>query len=136
MATYTDWDFYKNTYLGTDIDEDDFVKLALRASATLDALTFDRIPDIIEDNDDAELIALIEMATCSIADEMQSLISDGPVVASERIGQQSVSYVQNPTMQLSDDDKFKRAAKLYLGRTGIMFQGFESDEYGGTEDDE
>jgi hypothetical protein len=35
-----------------------------------------------------------------------------------------------------DEVKLSKAAKLYLGNTGLMFTGFESGEYGGELDED
>jgi hypothetical protein len=68
---------------------------------------------------------LIKMATCAVAEELQTISKNesGGEISSERIGNNSVSYVNNSTAQLSDDKKLARVAKLYLGNTGMMYQG-------------
>ena len=135
MAAYATWTFYDETYLGTAITEANFPALALRASATLDQITFSRAAVVITDNDDADLVESIQMATCAVADEYQRQSDEGKEVTSERVGQHSVTYAVNNVMKLSDDEKLARVAKLYLGNSGLMFRGFASGEYGGEVDE-
>jgi len=135
-AAYADWTFYDETYLGTAITEANFAALALRASATLDLITFNRVAVVIAADDDADTIELIKMATCAVADEMQRQSDEGPAVTSERVGQHSVSYATNPATKYTDDERLSRAAKTYLGNTALMFKGFANSEYGGQADED
>lgn len=126
---YADWDFYTGTYKGVAIAQTDFPRLVLRASAVIDQVTFGRAVEVVDANEDAETIELICMATCAVAEEYQVLdksTGSGGEIASEKVGSHSVSYVQNATAQMSDDAKLARAARLYLGQTGLMYQGIFS----------
>ena len=146
MAVYCDYTYYSVTYLGTAIAPADFPRLEMRAQAIIDQLTYGRAayemgdgitppnPDVDQINPidtqiptapDPATQDLIKMAVCAVADEFQRLdrASGNQEIASEHVGNNSVSYVANKTQMLSDDAKFKRAAKLYLGATGLMRQG-------------
>ena len=146
MAAYVDYTYYSGTYLGTAIAQADFPRLAARAQAIIDQLTYGRAAyemgdgitppnpdvDIINPVDDQIPTApdpatqdAIKMAVCAVAEEYQRLdrVSGNQEIASEHVGNNSVSYVANKTQMLSDDSKFKRVAKLYLGSTGLMRQG-------------
>ena len=61
---YADYEYYKNTYLGTAIKEDDFPRLSLRASSFLDYYTQGKAAK------NADLDAL-KMACCAIAEQYQ-----------------------------------------------------------------
>ena len=130
MTAYATYDYYVETYLGTSISSTDFSRLILRASAAIDRLTFGRVPAIILENTDAELIDKIKMATCAVAEEIQtnekSDNTDG--IASERVGNYSVSYRENSKAALTTYTKIKKAAKFYLGDTGLMYPGLLEDE--------
>lgn len=120
MAVYADYEFYTDTYLGTAISSANFGKLALRASAVIDRITFNRI---IAETD------AIKMATCAVAEEIQNNEKNGNSgIQSESIGSNSVTYVKGAKATLTDDQKLEQAARLYLDSTGLMFKGFLSGE--------
>ena len=63
---YADYPYYKNTYLGTAIQEADFPRLALRASSFLDYYTQGRAGQ----NQD---VNAVKMACCAVAEQYQSI---------------------------------------------------------------
>ena len=136
MTAYADWVYYGTTYLGTAIGEDEFDSLALRASAQIDQMTFNRVAEVISDDDDDDKIDLIKMAVCAVADEMHLQAGEGPQVASERVGSFSKTYVVSGEMKKTSDQRLARVAKLYLGSTELMFKGFASGEYGSIPSDD
>ncbi len=131
-ATYT---FYTTTYGGKSIASTDWSRLSEIATQIVDNMTFGRAADtmegVAEDSTDATVL-LIRKATCAVADEYQRITpgEGGGEVAGERVGNHSVEYVQNSNRQMSNEAKLAQAAKLYLGRTGLMYAGFREDEYG------
>jgi hypothetical protein len=129
MASYADYTYYTGTYLGTAIASADFPRLALRASATIDNLTFNRAAT----ETDVTTIDKIKMATCALAEELQKEdLADGiDGIQSESIGSNSVTYAENSGKRLTNETKQSKAAKLYLSSTGLMFRGFASGEYSG-----
>lgn len=133
MAAYATYSYYTATYLGTTIASGDFARLVLRASAVIDQLTFNRAAAIITADDPEATVTAIEMATCAVAEEIQTqeanANSDG--VTSERVGNYSVTYGSKSQSALTNQQKLSNAAKLYLGNTGLMFPGFAAGEYGG-----
>ncbi|RPJ29450.1 MAG: hypothetical protein EHM33_00965 [Chloroflexi bacterium] len=126
-TAYTDYTYYTTTYLGTSIASADFARLALRASAVIDSITFGRAATDT-DNTDA-----IEMATCAVAEEYQRVELDGNAdgIASESIGSNSVTYTENSAKQRTANEKYIASAAVYLGSTGLMFPGFAAGEYSG-----
>ena len=74
---------------------------------------------------DVDAIKALKDAICAVAEEYQRLdrVSGNQEIASERVGDNSVSYIQNATANLSDMAKLKKAAKLYLIPTGLMYSG-------------
>lgn len=131
MATYVDYTYYTDTYLGTAIASADFAAWALRASATIDRLTFNRAAAIITADTDATKVTAIKMATCAVAETLQSQAGtpDG-TIASESVGRHSVTYVEGSTK--SKERAQSDAANLYLASTGLMYRGFYAGEYSGT----
>lgn len=129
-ATYLQ---YTTDYLGTLIASADFAALALRASAYIDQFTFSRASPIVVAGTETANIALIMMATCAVAEELQNIDTSGSTsgIKSESIGNNSVTYMDGAFATLSTTAKLSKAAKLYLASTGLMFPGFASGEYGG-----
>jgi len=129
MSAYVTYSDYVMLYRGTLISETDFDSLAVRATAVIDRITFDRAAEEIEDDDDADTVEKIKLATCAVAEQIQKN-EDGAVVQSERVGNFSKTYVVNNAMKLTEEERLARAAKLYLASTDLMYRGFNADEYG------
>ena len=134
---YADYEYYTTTYLGSAIKEEDFLRLAMRASSFLDYYTQGRAAQ------NADMDAL-KMACCAIADQYQyidtaqalaqksltaSLESDGEL-QSQTVGswsktyrsggdsaQQALSSVQTAKASLSS------IAQQYLAGTGLLYRG-------------
>lgn len=130
---YADYTFYSGTYLGTAIAEAAFPRLALRASAWIDRLTFQRTAAIVTAGTDTATIALIKNATCAVAEEIQNTEANGgtDAILSESIGQNSVSYADTSSKMNTAGETYMQTAALYLGSTGLMFPGFAAGEYSG-----
>ncbi len=125
MAVYADYTYYSETFLGTAIALADFERLALRASAQIDRLTFDQAAAIITANTDTAKVAAIKMATCAVAEAIQS-VEASPEVSSERVGQHSVTY--NIGKPVSEQTRLTDAARLWLAPTGLMYRGVDAIE--------
>ena len=123
---YADYTHYSTVYLGNAIAEADFPRLALRASAQIDRLTYNRAAT------DTDNTTAIKNAMCAVAEEIQRQEQNDNVdgITSESQGQYSVSYGSNSNRARSNQTKIVDAAKLWLETTGLMFAGFASGEYG------
>lgn len=128
MAAYADYTFYTTTYLGNAISQADFPRLALRASEAIDRMTFNRAAD----ETDEDVVALIKMATCAVAEAQQSNEAEGGAdgVVSESVGSHSVTYSEASSRRQTAFQKLENAARAYLESTGLMFRGFADGEYG------
>lgn len=133
MAAYADFTYYGSTYLGAAIASADFPRLALRASAVVDQITFNRAAAVITANTPAASVTAIQNATCAIAEEIQTQEQSGNIdaVTSESVGSHSMSYGKGARASMTNLQKQIEVAKVYLGNTGLMFPGFVSGEYGG-----
>jgi hypothetical protein len=132
MAAYVDYAYYTTTYLGAAIASADFARLASRASAMIDIITYNRAVAIILADTDDDTIDKIQMATCAVAEVYGMLEKlpgeSGGEIASERVGNVSVTYVQNSTSTISDNAKMMNAARMYLLNTDLLYPGFNEDE--------
>ena len=134
---YADYEYYTTTYLGSAIKEEDFPRLAMRASSFLDYYTQGRAAQ------NADMDAL-KMACCAIADQYQyidtaqalaqksltaSLESDGEL-QSQTVGSWSKTYRSggdSAQQALSSVQTAQAAmgalAQKYLAGTGLLYRG-------------
>jgi hypothetical protein len=126
---FVDFTFYVETFLGEAIAADAFARLALRATEKVDALTFGRASTTVEEDTDADTIALIQNATCAVAEEInRQELAGGDAVASETVGAWSVTFAPNSFASLTSDQKIAAVMLPYLAESGLMFAGFTEDE--------
>lgn len=128
--SYADFTFYSTAYLGNLIAEADFPRLMVAASQFIDNVTFDRAATDTTNTDK------IKRAACAVAEELhrQEQAGGADGVVSESQGQYSVSYGNNSSRAKSNQAKLESAARFWLGKTYLMFAGFNSGEYGGADD--
>jgi hypothetical protein len=68
---YTTYDFYKVTYYGTAIAQEDFDRLESRACDKLDTMTFDRLVSSLPA--DTRYNTKVQKAVCAVADKLQEI---------------------------------------------------------------
>lgn len=133
MINYIDYDFYVNKYMG-NMPEENFEKLALRASAEVRKKIFNR--DITDYKDE------VQMATCSVADILlkieqlearkDKLVSSNAVdkvISSESVGDLSRTFANTSNLtdletEISNQkNKIVEEIRLYLLHTGLLYRG-------------
>jgi nitrogen regulatory protein PII-like uncharacterized protein len=124
VSIYTDYEFYLHTYRGTAIAAEDFARLARRASAVIDQVTYNRTAAVILADEDEDTIEKIKMATCAVADEVYTLEASGGVIQSESVGRHSVTYATPASQQKRLDN----VAKTYLWTTELMLKRIDDEE--------
>jgi hypothetical protein len=124
VSIYTDFEFYVHTYRGTAIAAENFARLARRASAVIDQVTYNRAAAVIEAETDLDTIEKIEMAACAVADEIYSQEAAGGVIQSESIGRHSVTYAKAASQQ----KRLENVAKTYLWNTELMLKRIDDEE--------
>lgn len=107
---YADYTYYAGTYKGTRIPTTSFDAVALKASAYIDMITGNRAKDI------SPVSNAIKNAMCAVADSMYEARSASNGIASETVGDYSVSYKSNSE---SENDLYD-AAYLFLYPTGLL----------------
>src|SRR4030067_401524 len=108
--SYADYTFYTGTYLGTAIASADFAALALRASAVIDRITFQRAAAIVTAATDTTTIDLIKKAMCAVAEEIQTIAAEGTsgsVISAETVGSHSVTYAVSSAQYLTDNQRYE-----------------------------
>lgn len=133
MTSYIDYDFYVNKYMG-DMPEENFKKLALRASAEVRKNIFNR--------DITDYKVEVQMVTCSVADilfkieqlesrknKLVSSNANDKVVSSESVGDLSRTFANTTNLtdlekEISNQkNKILEEIRLYLLHTGLLYRG-------------
>lgn len=112
---YADYAFYTNTYKGT-LGSEEYDRLAVRASAEINRLTFNRAASA----SGADLEA-VKMAECAVADELYSQAMGGEVTSESNDGV-SRSYAMGSVVK-SKTQRINAAAETWLANTNLMFAG-------------
>ena len=128
METYTNYDFYINTYKG-NMPKSDFEKLVIGASYEVRNNIFNR--------DIAKYKTEVQLATCSIADLLLKIeklenkkeeVMSGSKLKSENVKDYSRTF-ENATIsdietQISNQKhKIKEELRKYLLNTGLLYRG-------------
>ena len=132
LTELVDYQYYidNEKYGGSSIPESSFKRTVIEASNKVNYYTFNRIDNIILDDN-------IRNAVCEIAELIYSqnilkekVLSDEKNIASETVGPHSITYVNNKTSQekriLSNqelEDECYRICSRYLVHTGLMYRG-------------
>ena len=128
MKIYTNYYFYKNTYMG-NMSENDFDKQVIGASYEVQKNIFDRDTTGYEDE--------VQLATCSVADILykieqleskKSTTMSDKTLKSESVGDYSrtfdTSSVSDIELEISNQNaKIKEEIKKYLLNTGLLYRG-------------
>lgn len=114
-----DYSFYTSTFKGMTTEED-FDRLAVKASAYLDRVTFDRITDSLP----TATLTRVKLAMCEVVDTLL-LNEHGGGVASETNDGISVNYVAGISNAKTDQQRLREAAALYPGGTGLLYRGVD-----------
>lgn len=131
---YADYEFYTGAYYGNVIAEEDFPRLAARASDYVCAHT-----QGMSDKASGKDLAQVQKATCAVAEAMldeeimqAAAFSGGQTVSSESVGSWSRSYAKGGTDNTSIEyiEKRKRdALLLYLGNLAAFAPVFRVTSY-------
>lgn len=136
---YADYQYYKNTYLGTAIQETDFPRLTLRASSFLDYYTQGRAGQ-------NQGLNAVKMACCAIAEQYQSIdlarqaalhalqnsanAGETGELQSQSVGSWSKTYrsgvesAQQATIAAQTAQaSLASVAAQYLSSTGLLYRG-------------
>lgn len=108
MAAYADYSFYMETYLGNELSESEFPRLALRASEYLDRITAGAAAGCADEE-------LLRKAACAVAEVWKSN-EEGGELTSQSVGSWSRSFAA-PTK--TKEKRLLDAARMYLSQLGI-----------------
>lgn len=133
MAAYVDYTYYTTTYDGSAISSAEFTAYANRASAYIDYVTMDRAVSLMSlsspSPEETALMNKVKNAVCAVMDQLKSYdVTGWGSISSESVGSHSVSY--STADRKVHAANMSSSAALYLAHTGLMFRGFNADEYG------
>ena len=114
-----DYSFYTGTFKGKTTQAD-FDRLAVKASAYLDRVTFDRLTNDLP----AATLNRVKLAFCEVVDTLL-LNEHGGGIASESNDGVSVNYVAGISNAKTDQQRLREAAALYLAGTGLLYRGVD-----------
>ena len=118
---YANYSDYIYRYLGRAIrSEDDFDRLALRASAFLDRITFGRAEHYRDTK------GKLALACCAVAERLQAQeeaerMSSGGAVEAEQVGDWRVQYRDGSLTGIAAE--LAALAEMYLTGTGLLYRG-------------
>ena len=134
---YADWCYYTGVYLGQEIKEPDFPRLALRASRYLDYYTQGRAQNA------GDLDAL-KLACCALAEQYGRIaqarelsakgvtdsLAAGREVKSESVGGYTVAFsgggeqaANAASLAARETQALPGIARAYLAGTGLLYRG-------------
>lgn len=134
--TYADYTYYSGNYMGT-VSEEDFPRLAVRASSFLDYYTLNKA----EDNADLDAVkmcccalvdkyAVIEAAQALAVKNLANAAANDAEVKSETVGSYSRTLATGGESALAALNATDGAKKLlaetcreYLAHTGLLYRG-------------
>ena len=117
---YADFEYYRDVYHGSAIDEGAFPALAREASLFIDQLTYNRL------NQGWTVTGAVKMATCAVADiiqehkDVRKAAKTAAGVKSESVGSWSVAYQDPNIIREALNSAMSDAAANYLIFTGLM----------------
>ncbi len=126
---YVDFEYYTNTFGGTEIPEASFTRYEIKSRAFIDNITFDRLKN---DNlliDDSVKNAMCEIMELNFKLDEASLSNGESVKSSETVGNYSVTYAVSDVEKNAVDRtqlnkvKYYNIAKEYLGNSGLLYRG-------------
>ena len=126
IVIVSNYAYYRDTYLGSLLTEENFAKYALRADSYLDLLTTGRYE---KDCLPEKAVEAVKMAECAIAElclnlEQAELQSDAAwKVQSEKVGSHSVQFRNNAEIAEQTERQIRNTASRYLARWGLLYRG-------------
>lgn len=120
---YADYAYYTGAYYGQSISEEDFLRLATRASQYIDYYTMGKAKKYPE-------MEAIKMACCALAEQYQIIDKSREQAAtgeqdiqSESVGKWSRTYSSRAESQQFAQSQLQDTIYIYLAHTGLLYRG-------------
>lgn len=119
---YADYNYYKNEYCGTSLDESTAIYMLKKASHKVDSLTFNRIVGRGFDNLAELQKNIIKEVTCSIADfDYNASLNTG--LTSYSINGVSMSFDKSSNLITVNGIEIEKDTYSLLSQTGLTYLG-------------
>ena len=105
IVIVSNYAYYRDTYLGSLLTEENFAKYALRADSYLDLLTTGRYEKDCLPEKGVEAVRMVQ---------------------SEKVGNHSVQFRNNAEIAEQTEKQIRKAAERYLLRWGLLYRGIPS----------
>ncbi len=113
---YASFQDYRELFLGRAItDEESFKRLALRAGAVLDRLSFGRAARYTDTE------GKLKLACCALAEKLQAGEEEDGRIQEEQVGDYRVRYESGSSREASAE--LAALAELWLAGTGLLYRG-------------
>ncbi len=113
---YASFQDYRELFLGRAIpDEESFDRLALRAGAVLDRLSFGRAARYTDTE------GKLKLACCALAEKLQAGEAENGNVEEEQVGDYRVRYADRSGREAAAE--LAALAELWLAGTGLLCRG-------------
>ena len=129
---YADYTFYTTVYLGNVISQNDFTRLAERATEVINAIIGDKITDSVIANSD--VYNNIKKANCALAEQIYYQASSNSSmgvagnISSLKAGEEMITYNSNKSAYDVQKDRYQSAISIlskYLSGTNLMYMGID-----------
>ena len=119
---YADYNYYKNEYGGTSLDESTAIYMLKKASHKVDSLTFNRIIGIGFDNLTEFQQSIIKEVTCLIADfDYNTSLNNN--LTSYSINGVSMSFDKSSNLITVNGIKLEKDTYALLSQSGLTYLG-------------
>lgn len=98
MTIFADYEYYKS--IGGGLSEEEFSRIAAKASAYIDKITFGRASDNADDE-------RVKRCCCELCDTLSAAVNSGQIKQSESVGSWNVTYANSEN---TSEMSFARAA--------------------------
>jgi hypothetical protein len=117
MTNYADYTYYIGIYKGAVIDTASFNKCARKATLEIKKYTFNRV-------DDASIPDDVKMCCCEVVEAIhKSETEDTKGIASEKVGEYSVSYVSPEAKEKLLSVSVRSIIYNWLSMTSLLYRG-------------
>ena len=103
MTIFADYEYYKST--GGDLNEEEFSRIAAKASAYIDRITFGRASEHADDE-------RVKRCCCDLCDTLTAAVSSGQIKQSESVGSWSTTYAVSENT--SEANYARAACRVWL----------------------
>ena len=119
----SDYTFYRDSYCGKLLSEEEFPQYATRADSWLDYLTSGRYADPKLSEKQLLAVKFAECAASELCRQMETDSAGNPSIEKETVGDHSVTYRAASDSASGWSVRIRDVIALYLAHTGLLYRG-------------